>query len=1168
MNYVIKTLSVSATLIVASAFSTVDAATAFDIPTTTGAYIDLKNADVENARTGGSGADQCFESTGAATVVTMKFNNTVEQPYTFIMWTGHKGECKINAVISDESGAEIAKTTFNVANTNSWNRTQQHTFFITSPLPVGTYTMTLKPSDLTGSGYAGNWGKMGFYAGIVDNRDHIPGTISLANGQYIGARTENNDTNVGYIKNDCSASYEIFCDQAGVYDLSWGITRYDGGVANISVADADGNITASAAWPIANLSNYEKATVHIPGEIKAGENTLKVLFNSTSGGFLVNYNNLEMTRIGDHYAAISDIRIAGQTVTAGEGCAYNCNLPLGFSEQNVTLSFTKSYGDVSLTAVDAEGNPIALTKNSDGTYSMPAPAVNTESLVTLTLTPEAAEGIVCYKTVYTLRLFQIGDIILNELKIDGKDAPAELLDALSAEPYSVTIDGVYTHIPALYAAFAHGQQCDLPLAELNGNNAAYTFTAKVGEIERTYSVNFTNVHVYNPTADDETIDMKFNNGTYDDQTKTWTNGLFTITDIDGGWNSEFKFPIRGEHTYTINVAPDAVVKQMIFKGFRDNYTGNTNVISAVTSGDAVVWLPADNRFYNTSEAGVRDLVVNLEGHKVGTPVSFTITSNGQMMSEFSFVIAHEAITTPPVVNSTRIIMPDNANHFVVEAKFDRPMASGKATIGGRDITPVAGSYTLYFPVWGLDYATAYDFTISEARDFYGNNIAAPVVINATTGQAPAVNAAEIEYVVSNVDELRAAVNAVNSSNNTPGAPRVVIFIKNGDYDLADVELRLTSHNVSLIGESRDGVILHGLHSGISNPVVSTRYSTATILQDMTIRNDLDWGLPRNGVGVALTSGNKEIGINLSLQSQQDTQVTDGNQSYYRDCEIYGAVDYVCGGGNQFYDNCHFIMTADGTIAAPSTATAHIWGYVFSNCTISALDNALDKGYSLARPWQNEPRTYWINTTMNVLPAGNGYSSMGNLPTHFYEYGSVDADGNLLDLSTRGNSPTHTGAPYTPILTDEQAAAFTIGNVLGYNDSYDAAAIATLCEAPAATIQTGAARAASQLNWSATDGARHYIIYRDGSYHANTTATSYPVEDDAVYTVRAANAHGLLSAHSSAVSVNNPTGIDTITTDTATERYYNLQGIELTGRQLPPGIYIVRTADTTRKLIIR
>ena len=149
--------------------------------------------------------------------------------------------------------------------------------------------------------------------------------------------------------------------------------------------------------------------------------------------------------------------------------------------------------------------------------------------------------------------------------------------------------------------------------------------------------------------------------------------------------------------------------------------------------------------------------------------------------------------------------------------------------------------------------------------------------------------------------------------------------------------------------------------------------------------------------------------------------------------------------------------------------------------------------------------------MMIQPSDNGYTSMGNLPTRFYEYGSVDKDGNEIDLSVRGNSPTSTNT-YVPVITSEEAKNFTIMNVLGGSDGWLPTDYTVLTNAPVVSVN------GKTLSWEADDQVRCYVIFKDGQYVANTIETSYTVADGGVYTIRTANEMGGLSTESTSVTV--------------------------------------------------
>ena len=254
-----------------------------------------------------------------------------------------------------------------------------------------------------------------------------------------------------------------------------------------------------------------------------------------------------------------------------------------------------------------------------------------------------------------------------------------------------------------------------------------------------------------------------------------------------------------------------------------------------------------------------------------------------------------------------------------------------------------------------------------------------------------------------------------------------------------------------------------------------------------------------------------------MLSNLDTQVT-GHRAYFEDCAIHGTVDFICGGGDNFYWHTDLVLENRGgnCITAPSTNSSQKWGYVFQECTIKAVDATAattnEGSYYLGRPWQNEPRCYFLNTTMNVLPATAGWTSMGTLPTHFYEYNSMNASGTAISLTGRTNSPTSTNS-YTPVLTDEEAAKFTLKNVLGGTDSWLPTDYTTVTTAPTISLD------GSTISWDAVADARCYVIFKDGEYLTNQTETSYNT-NGAVgdYTVRAANEMGGLGDVSNTVSL--------------------------------------------------
>ncbi|MCC8097379.1 MAG: pectinesterase family protein [Eubacterium sp.] len=165
--------------------------------------------------------------------------------------------------------------------------------------------------------------------------------------------------------------------------------------------------------------------------------------------------------------------------------------------------------------------------------------------------------------------------------------------------------------------------------------------------------------------------------------------------------------------------------------------------------------------------------------------------------------------------------------------------------------------------------------------------------------------------------------------------------------------------------------------------------------------------------------------------------------YLNNCYIEGTVDYIFGDATAVFENCTLNMAYyknGGHYTAANTTLFNI-GYVFINCTLTA-DDALDKtdaNVDLGRPWQADgaypnygSQTVFINCKMDSRIEDYGFSLWNETTVsnkiRYYEYGSTDLEGNALDLSGR--------AEYVKILTDEQASAYTAGNILQGTDGWN------------------------------------------------------------------------------------------------------------------------------------
>lgn len=488
----------------------------------------------------------------------------------------------------------------------------------------------------------------------------------------------------------------------------------------------------------------------------------------------------------------------------------------------------------------------------------------------------------------------------------------------------------------------------------------------------------------------------------------------------------------------------------------------------------------------------------------------------------------------------------------------------KATIGDKEVEGAVSGKTVTFSYMGLEYNKEYTFTLAanSVYDLTGNACKNDIVIKFTTIAPPTVVPGQYDEVVTNVDEFLAALKKADGSN------RFRIFLHDGTYDLGTACLTTVPGNVSLIGESMENTII------VNDPQAEGIGVSATLctggeniyMQDLTLKSvDYDRLLNTGasiGRCVALQeNASKAVYKNVRLLSNQDTYYTRATKrTYWEGGMITGTVDYLCGGGDIFFNGVTLYNNKRGSgdcITAPATSSA--WGYVFSNCTIDGAAEQ-DGNYSLGRPWQGSPRAVYINTTMKIIPSAAGWSDMGAVPGLFAEYNSHTESGAPVDCSNRKTSfrsnDVMVPVTYNPVLTEEEAAKFTVENVLAGDDGWQPQLLTEQALTPDVTVESGI------LTWNASDYVFCYAICKNGKIVAFTNDNTWTIPADATaddyYSVRAANNMGGLCQASVGVNKDGKTtGIAGIVTEgeVLSTEIFNANGVQL--NKVQPGLNIIR-----------
>ena len=422
---------------------------------------------------------------------------------------------------------------------------------------------------------------------------------------------------------------------------------------------------------------------------------------------------------------------------------------------------------------------------------------------------------------------------------------------------------------------------------------------------------------------------------------------------------------------------------------------------------------------------------------------------------------------------------------------------------------------------------------------------------------------------------------VNAANAATDAPRSYIFLPDGTYDLGDKCLtQISGNNISIIGESMDKTIIVNKpaieNEGIGTTATLLNTSNNLYMQDVTLQNALEYYKSGSaGRAVCLQDrGTQTICKNVKMLSYQDTYYSNEpngkGQFYFEDSEIHGTVDYVCGGGDVYFNRVLFVnesrkegeKSGEDVIAAPNSKSE--WGYIFKDCTIE--NKAAN--FSLGRSWNNITRLTWLNTTVNqkdeILNDDKKYAyftinAMGDAMADKFRLDVLkDAEGNVFSPAEKkvifkNSGATQQKAEENIILTAEEAATYTLDAVFG---DWKPEAKAAQATATVTTLKDG------KLSW--TGDAKMYLVAKDGKFYTLTTENSLTVNDNkASFTVRAANDMGGFGTANGTVS----TGINSTMATEATAiktAIFAADGTQLSNLQKGINIIVKTFKDGSKK----
>ncbi|KAK9074951.1 hypothetical protein SSX86_003270 [Deinandra increscens subsp. villosa] len=210
--------------------------------------------------------------------------------------------------------------------------------------------------------------------------------------------------------------------------------------------------------------------------------------------------------------------------------------------------------------------------------------------------------------------------------------------------------------------------------------------------------------------------------------------------------------------------------------------------------------------------------------------------------------------------------------------------------------------------------------------------------------------------------------------------RFVIYVKKGVY-FENVRIEKPKWNVMMIGDGMDSTIV----SGSLNVVDGTpTFQSATfavfgkgfIARDIGFRNTA--GAAKHQAVALMSTADQSVFHRCRIDGFQDSLYVHSNRQFYRECNIYGTVDFIFGNSAVVIQNCNILprtpMTGQqNTITAqgkfdPNQNT----GISIQNCTIWPYGNLSGVHTFLGRPWKNYSTTVYVNNMMGSLIDPKGW----------------------------------------------------------------------------------------------------------------------------------------------------------------------------------------------------
>ncbi|KAL7610909.1 hypothetical protein Lser_V15G10349 [Lactuca serriola] len=234
-------------------------------------------------------------------------------------------------------------------------------------------------------------------------------------------------------------------------------------------------------------------------------------------------------------------------------------------------------------------------------------------------------------------------------------------------------------------------------------------------------------------------------------------------------------------------------------------------------------------------------------------------------------------------------------------------------------------------------------------------------------------------------DFSTVVEAIKASENRrTGTDRFIIYVKSGVY-IENVIINSSMHNLTLIGEGIDATVItnnKNVNDGYEtyNTATFQIWGSGFVAIGITFENTAG---PEKLQAVALLSASDlSAFFRCSFKGYQDTLCLFQQRQFYRECDIYGTVDFIFGDAIAVLQDCNIYLRKplfgqQNTITAQGrTDSSSATGFVIHNSQVTAapgltLADGSVKNF-LGRPWRDYSRVVFVKCNLDSLIDPQGW----------------------------------------------------------------------------------------------------------------------------------------------------------------------------------------------------